>query len=184
MTFSRDLQRSRLTVFFRLILAIPQLLWLAIWGLATEIVVFLGWFAALFMGRLPDGFHSFIAQYLRCYTRVSAYLFLLSDPWPPFGGQPGGYSIEVNIAPPQEQSRVTVFFRLILAIPALLLVYVFRLVNEIVAFLGWFYCLATGQMNEGMQNVSAWMLHYEVQTFAYILLLTGRYPSLSSGQQP
>jgi len=179
-----DLQRSRLTVFFRLILAIPQLIWMEIWGIAAGVVLLLGWFAALFMGRLPDGFHNFLATYLRFYTRLSAYLFLLSDPWPPFGGQPGGYPVEVHIAPAQEQSRVTVFFRLILAIPALLLVYVFRLVNEIVAFLGWFYCLAMGQMHEGMQNVSAWMLHYEVQTAAYLMLLTGRYPSLSSGQQP
>jgi hypothetical protein len=74
---------------------------------------------------------------------------------------------------------VTVFFRLILAIPAMILVYVFRLVNQIVAFLGWFYCLFTGHMHQGMRDISLWMVRYELQTYAYLLLLTGRYPSLA-----
>lgn len=181
MTVGGDLQRSRLTVFFRLIIAIPHLIWMLLWGILAEIVVIVAWFAALFTGRVPEGLHNFLATYLRFYTRLSAYLFLLSDPYPPFGGNPGGYPVDVVIAPAAEQSRLTVLFRLILVIPAALLVYVFRLVNEIVAFLGWFYCLFTGQMHEGMQNLSIWLLRYEVQTAGYVFLLTGRYPSLGGG---
>ena len=56
--------------------------------------------------------------------------------------------------------------------------------NQIVAFLGWFYALATGRMNEGMRNLSAWLLRYEVQTYAYVMLLTGRYPSLAGAPTP
>ena len=74
---------------------------------------------------------------------------------------------------------MTVFFRIFVAIPALVLTYVFRTVNGVIAFLAWFYCLATGRMHEGMRNTSAWLLRYEVQTYAYLLLLTGRYPSLA-----
>jgi Domain of unknown function (DUF4389) len=183
MTVGGDLQRSRLTVFFRLIIAIPHLIWVMLWGILAEIVVIVAWFAALITGRVPEGLHGFLASYLRFYTRLSAYLFLLSDPYPPFGGAPGGYPVDVQIAPATEQSRVTVLFRLILVIPAALLVYVFRLVNEIVAFLGWFHCLFTGRMHEGMQNLSIWLLRYEVQTAAYVLLLTGRYPSLNGAPQ-
>src|ERR1700754_3288381 len=91
MTVSPDLRRTRLTVFFRLILVIPQLIWLALWGILVEICVFFAWFAALFIGRVPDGMHDFMTSYLRCLTRVSAYSLLLSDPWPPFGGAEGGY---------------------------------------------------------------------------------------------
>ena len=74
---------------------------------------------------------------------------------------------------------MTVFFRVLLAIPALFLCYVFRLVNQVIAFLGWFYCLFTGHMHRGMRDISAWMLRYELQTYGYLFLLTGRYPSLS-----
>ena len=172
-----DLKRTRLTVFFRLLLAIPQLIWIALWGILVYIAVLVAWFAALFTGRVPDGLHEFIARYLRALTHVSSYLFLLADPWPPFGGVEGSYPVDVRVAPAAPQSRLTVFFRLILAIPALLLVYVFRLVNQIIAFIGWFYCLATGHMHQGMRDISAWLLRYEVQTYGYIFLLTGEYPS-------
>lgn len=179
MTVGTDLRRSRLTVFFRLLIAIPHLIWMSIWGFVAELVLIVAWVVALFAGRVPEGLHNFLASYLRFYTRVSAYLLLLSDPYPPFGGAEGGYPVDVRIAPAAPQSRLTVFFRLILAIPAALLTYVFRLVNEVVAFLGWFYCLFTGRMHEGMQNISTWLLRYEVQTTAYTLLLTQRYPSLN-----
>jgi hypothetical protein len=173
-----DLRRSRLTVFFRLLLAIPQALWLSIWSIAVALTVLIAWFAALVTGRVPDGLHNFNASFLRYATRVSGYLFLLAEPWPWFtNAEP--YPLDARIDPPAEQSRLTVFFRLILAIPALILVYVFRAVNEIVAFIAWFYCLAVGHMHEGMRNLSAWLLRYEVQTYAYLMLLTGRYPSLA-----
>jgi len=173
-----DLRRSRLTVFFRLLLVIPHLIWLYLWSIPVTFAVVIAWFAALFTGRVPDGLHDFNASFLRYSTRVTGYLFLLADPWPPFSAsQP--YPIDVRVDPPQQQSRPTVFFRVFLAIPALILVYVFRAVNQIVAFFAWFYCLVVGQMHEGMRNLSAWLLRYEVQTYGYLLLLTGRYPSLA-----
>lgn len=173
-----DLHRSRLTVFFRLLLAIPHLIVVGLWAIAVDIVVFIAWLIAIFTGRVPDGLHNFIAGWLQYATRVTAYVFLLSNPFPPFGPM-GTYPVDARIDPPQQQSRLTVFFRGLLAIPALLLTYVFRAVNQIVALLGWFYCLATGHMNEGMRDISAWLLRYETQTWGYVLLLTGSYPSLS-----
>ena len=173
-----DLQRNRLTVFFRLLLAIPHFVVVALWAIAVYILVFVGWIIGIFTGRVPDGLHNFIATWLRYATRVTAYVFLLADPWPPFGDA-GTYPVDARIDPPQQQSRLTIFFRSLLAIPAFLLTYVFRMVNQIVAFLGWFYCLFTGHMNEGMRDISAWLLRYETQTWGYVLLLTPRYPSLS-----
>jgi hypothetical protein len=176
-----DLRRNRLTVFFRLLLAIPQLVWLWLWGIAVYFAVIIAWFAALFTGRVPEGLHSFVASWIRCSTHVRAYALLLADPWPPFGGAFGTYPVDVRIDGPDRQNRLTVFFRYLLAIPALLLTYVFGIVNNLVAFLGWFYCLALGRMNEGMRDLSAWLLRFEVQTLAYLMLLTGRYPSLAGG---
>ena len=143
------------------------------------VVVIISWFAALFTGRLPDGLHNFLARFLRAGTHLSAYIFLLADPWPPFGGSPGSYPVDLRVDPPADQSRVTVLFRIFLAIPALILCYVFRIVNQIVAFLGWFYCLFTGRMHQGMRDISLWMLRFEVQTYAYLMLLTGKYPSFA-----
>jgi hypothetical protein len=173
-----DLRRSRVTVFFRLLLAIPGLIWLGIWGIAAEFAVLIAWFAALFTARVPVGIHGFIASWVRYSTRVLGYAFLLAEPWPGFTNA-DPYPIDARIDPPEIQGRVGVFFRLVLAIPALLLVYVFRLVNQIVGFLAWFYCLFAGHMHEGMRNLSAWLLRYEVQAYGYMFLLTARYPSLA-----
>jgi len=173
-----DLRRSRLTVFFRLLLAIPHLIVLAVWGLVAELALVVAWVAALVLGRVPDGLHGFLASFVRYSTRVTAYVFLLAEPFPPFGSG-GSYPIDVRIDGPAPQNRLGVFFRLVLAIPAILLTYVFRIVNQVVAFLGWFYALALGRMNEGMRNISAWLLRYEAQTYAYVFLLTSRYPSLA-----
>jgi hypothetical protein len=174
-----DLRRSRLTVFFRLLLAIPQAIWLELWGIVAFVAIVIAWFAALILGRVPDGLHAFITRYVRAATHLTAYVFLLADPWPPFSGAEGSYPVDVRVDPAAPQSRLTVLFRVLLAIPALIIAYAFRVVNQLVAFVGWFYCLATGHMHEGMRDISAWMLRYEVQTYSYLLLLTSRYPSFA-----
>jgi Domain of unknown function (DUF4389) len=173
-----DLRRSRLTVFFRLLLAIPHIIWLGLWGFVVYFVALLGWLIALFTGRLPDAFHNFIASYVRYFTHAYAYWHLLADPFPSFSGS-AAYVVDLEIAPAENQSRLTIFFRILLAIPAFLIAYVFRFLISILAFIGWFYALATGRMSAGIENLGNYALRYESQTVAYSLLLTEKYPSLS-----
>jgi hypothetical protein len=173
-----DLQRSRLTVFFRLFLAIPLFIWVAIWGIAVLFAVIVGWIVTLVAGRLPDPLHNFLAAYNRFQTHVNAYFYIAANPYPGFTGAPG-YPIDVDIAPATAQSRLTVLFRLILAIPAFIVVQVLQLVGQVIGFLAWFYALFTGTLNEGMRDLLAYWLRYQAQTFGYVMLLTGRYPSFS-----
>ena len=176
-----DLRRTRLTVFFRLLLAIPQLIWLYFFGIVAAFALLFAWIVAVFTGRVPDSLHDLLARYQRLTTHVAAYTLLIANPWPPFGGSPGTYPIDLRVDEAAPQSRLTVFFRGLLAIPALVLAYVFRLVNTLIAVLGWFYSLIFGRMHEGMRDLSAWMLQFEMQTYCYLFLLTGRYPSFAGG---
>ena len=173
-----DLQRNRLTVFFRLILAIPHLIWLAVWGIVAALAVIANWFATLVKGQSPEGLHNFLATYLRYQTHVYAYVLLLADPFPGFGGKPG-YPIDVEIDPPRPQNRWTVGFRLILAIPAYIVSGILGYLNRALAVFSWFIALAMGSVPEGLRNFAAFALRYEQQTAAYSLLLTGRYPSFN-----
>jgi hypothetical protein len=175
-----DLRRSRLTVFFRLILAIPHLIVVTVWGIVSWLIAIVAWFATLFAGRTPDGLHNAQASFVRYHTRVNAYIYLLADPFPPFGAG-GGYPVDLEIAPPETQNRLTVFFRVILAIPALILASILQQLLGVLAFIGWFVALFTGKMPQGMEDLGAFCLRYYEQTTAYVLLLTGRYPSLSGG---
>jgi hypothetical protein len=173
-----DLERSRLTVFFRLLLALPHLVWVAIWGIAVFFAVIAAWFVGIFTGRVPDGIHDFIATWVRYATHVNAYFSLAADPFPDFGGAPG-YPVDVDIAPPQKQSRLTIFFRGLLAIPAFIVLYLLGYVAQIVMFFAWFIALFTGRLPNGLRDVLAYWLRYGAQTYGYQLLLTQKYPSFA-----
>ncbi len=189
-----DLHRSRLTVFFRFFLAIPHLLWLALWGVIVLVVAIVSWFATLFSGRSPQSLHDFLAGYLRYLTHVEAYLYLGANPFPGFFlGSIGPYPIDLDIDPPAPQSRWKTFFRLLLLVPALLLVAAFfggggsggrsggfsipaAGVVGTASFLVWFAALGRGRAPRGLRDLIAWGLGYSAQTTAYLLLLTDRYP--------
>jgi hypothetical protein len=173
---SDDLGRSRLTVFFRLLLAIPHIIWLTLWALVAYVVAVANWLATLFRGTSPASLHRFLAAYVRYQNHVYAYLFLVGNPFPGFTGKEGSYPVEPLIEGPREQSRWKVFFRLPLAIPALLLDSAYGGLLGVVAFLGWFASLANGRMPVGMRNAGALALRYAAQTNGYLLLLTDRYP--------
>jgi hypothetical protein len=178
-----DLQRNRLTVFFRLILAIPLFLWATLWGVIAVLAWVVNWFATLFMGRSPDGLHDFLATYLRYLTHVRAYALLVADPFPGFTGTQGTYPIDLEVDPPEPQNRLTVFFRFVLAIPALLLMYILTNLSQLLAVFSWFIALVMGRVPEGLRNFAALALRIETQTYAYLMVLTERYPSFNVGIQ-
>ena len=173
-----DLQRNRLTVFFRLLLVIPHFVWLMLWGIAVWFAVVAAWFVGIFTGRVPGGLHDFIASYLRYTTHVYAYFLIAADPFPAFNGA-RGYPIDLEIAPPVQQSRLAIFFRILLAIPAFFVLWVLQYVAQVVAFLAWFYALFAGKLHVGLRDVLAYYLRYNAQTGGYVSLLTQRYPSFS-----
>jgi hypothetical protein len=176
-----DLRRSRLTVFFRILLVIPHLVWLYVWAFAVVWVIAFNWFATLFAGRTEDDVHSFIGRWVRYLTHVNAYLLLVANPWPRFSGKPGTYPVDLELDLPEAQSRWVTLFRIVLVIPAYVFSTVLSTVGQVIAFIGWFVCLALGRMPKGMRDLAAYCLRYQAQTFAYLFLLTSRYPSLASG---
>ncbi len=174
-----DLRRSRLTVFFRLLLVIPLLIWGALWTFVAAFAVLVAWLVALVTGRVPHGLHRFLAALVRFSTHLSAYFWIAANPYPGFTGAPG-YPVDCEIDDPAKQNRLTVLFRLVLAIPALIVVNALQNLAGILAVIAWFIALFTGRMNEGLRDLLAYCLRYQAQTYGYVLLLTRRYPSFST----
>lgn len=171
-----DLRRSRVTTFFRLVLAIPHLIWLGLWGIAAFVVMVVNWFAVLITGRSPDVMHGFLGEYLRYTTQVYAYVALAADPYPPFGPETDGYVVDLVVADSAPQDRLTVLFRLPLALPALVISGAYFGLASVAAVLGWFAVLATGRMPRGLRNAVALALRYNAQLYGYAFVLTDRYP--------
>jgi hypothetical protein len=84
------------------------------------------------------------------------------------------------IAPPAPQARWKTLLRIVLVIPAYVFAYVLGYVLSIVAFLGLFYALAMGRYPRGFRDFSAYCLRFQAQTFAYLFLLTDKYPMLAN----
>jgi hypothetical protein len=171
-----DLRRSRLTVFFRLLLTVPHFVWLTLWGIAAFFAVIANWFVTLFRGRPAASLHRFLSAFLRYQTHVYAYLQLVANPFPGFTGRPGSYPVELDTPSPERQNRWRTGFRILLAVPALMVSGALATTAFIAALLSWFYALARGRVPRGLRNLGAFQLRYQAQVFGYLILLTDRYP--------
>jgi len=169
-------ERSRLTVFFRLLLALPHIIWLVLWSILAILAGIVAWTIALVIGRVPVALHRFLAAWIRYRMHVGAFLLLVGGPFPGFVGAAGSYPVDVQIDPPQRQRRLVTLFRFWLAIPAFFLAGGYAVAVLVVALLGWFAALVTGRMPEGIRNLGAVALRYDAQTNAYLFLVTPRYP--------
>jgi hypothetical protein len=192
-----DLRRTRLTVFFRLLLAIPHYIWLFLWTLLTIVLAVVMWVATLVAGRPPAGLHRLMCSYVRYQVHLSSYLALVANPYPPFNGEQGEHPIDVVLPGPAPQARLKTLVRIILAIPALALAsalggsggvrfttgrqrsagaYGGGALIGAVAVLGWFASLARGRMPKGLRDAGAYSIGYSAQVLAYLLFVTDRYP--------
>jgi len=173
---TNDLERSRLTVLFRPLLAIPHVVWLALWTIAVLVAVLAAWITALVTARVPGSLQRFLAAWVRYDLHVNAFLFLVGRRFPGFSGRDSSYAIDVRIEPAHRLDRGKVLFRAVLVVPALLLTSALAAVLLVIAVLAWPYGLVTGRMPEGLRDLGATCLRYAAQTWAYLLLLTDRYP--------
>ena len=171
-----DLARPRLTVLFRLFLAIPHFVWIVLWTIAVAAIWIVACITALVLGRLPTPLHRFFAAYVRYATHLVAFVCLIGRRFPGFTGREGSYGIDLVIAPPERQHRLTILFRTVLALPAFFVGSALGGVALVIAFLAWWYALVTARMPEGMRNLGVACLRYSGQTYAYALFVTGRYP--------
>jgi Domain of unknown function (DUF4389) len=181
--------RNRLTTFFRYIVAIPWLIVASIYGFVAEIVAVIAWFAIVFTGKYPPGLYDFNAGYLRMVSRVNGFEYLLTDGWPPFGGDDdANYPIRVGVPAPLDQyDRLKTGLRLIIGIPVYLLAIVQAIILSVCAVIAWFVILFTGKVPDGLFNPIRSASAYLTRAGGYFLLLTEDYPPFTyeeSGAAP
>jgi hypothetical protein len=201
LTVDDDLQRSRLTVFFRLLLALPHIIWLGMWAVAALVLAPVLWVATLVRTQPPGWMHNFYTAFVRYAVHLNAYLGMAANPYPGFLGDPGSYPVDVEFPEPVPQNRWSIAFRWVLAVPPLMLAAALGAgygggfgngwsvsfsvgVLTIVPFLAWFACLARAAMPRGFRDVVVYALTYGAQAYAYLLLLTPRYPNADPALAP
>ncbi len=143
----------------------------------------ISWFAALFTGQVPAGLADFLAGYLRWFSRVTAYVWLLTDAYPPFALADEAYPVRVSVTPGR-LNRLAVLFRLFLAIPAFIVAEVAGWGIGIAALVIWLIVLIAGRMPDTLYQALAAILRYLIRLQGYWLLLTATYPGGLFGDQP
>jgi hypothetical protein len=176
MWFGGTAAQNRVTVLFRAILAIPQFIVLWFLFIAGFFVLVIGWFGALFTGRLPEFASTFLGGVIRWEIRVNAYMFLLTDQYPPFTLEDVDYPVRTILPERTELNRVSVFFRIILAIPA-------SVFSQIVIggltlpllFIMWIVVIVTGSMPPPLYDAYAALLRYQARYHTWFTMITSEY---------
>lgn len=193
--------RDRLTTAFRFFLALPHLIlvggpvaviswtgwtakngWTYGWSSGTGVLgmvacatAFISWFAIVIVGRHPEGLWSLAAFYLRWRVRAISYMTLLRDEYPPFGD--GDYPAELVLAAPEQpRNRLTVFFRCLLALPHLFVLWLLSIAWAFTTAIAWIAILLTGRFPEVLYGFGIGVLAWDTRVEAYMLLLRDEYP--------
>jgi Domain of unknown function (DUF4389) len=118
--------------------------------------------------------------------------YAFADQGSAFAGQPwagsppadlrsvtGPAPVLMSFGPPASQQRVTVAFRAILAIPHLIVLVALVAAAEVVAFIGWWAALFTGQIPSWAHEFITGVLRWQSRVYGYLFFLTDQYPPFS-----
>ena len=170
--------RNRVTVVFRIILAIPHLIVSQVWGYLAQVLAVVQWFIILFTGNRNEDIWKLQKSWLEYSCRVVGYTDLLFDPYPAFGTAPGPVPVRSDIAFEGPANRLTSGLRLIWLIPALVIAAVFGIAAAVVVVISWFAIVITGRQPRGMWDFVLKYVRYYLQVQSYGLLMTDTYPKL------
>lgn len=167
-------------------LAIPHFVVLYVLGIVASVLSIVAWFAIVFTGKLPSGIAEWLALYLRYGNRVSAYAGFLRPEYPPFSletgsGDPGEYpGVRTDLNPAlSDRNRVTTFFRFLLVIPHVVVLFFVGLAASILWVIALFAVLFTGRWPAGLHRFVLGYLRWSLRVNAYSNLLTDEYPPFS-----
>lgn len=176
---------ARWRVIGNLILSIPHQIVLFALGMFSLVVDVFSWIAIVITGKLPAGLAGVNCMLIRYSARVGTYESFMRTSYPPFdfdtstednGKDP---EVTVNFAPEYtDRSRASVFFRFILLIPVVIVMYFWSLLSFIVGVIGFFAVLILGRWPEGLRNFLVGVNRFIVRMNAYGGLLTDKFPPL------
>ncbi len=197
--------RNRLTVAFRIILAIPHLIivggpgfalgggWFywrngfeswrfgggfsgsGVLGAVAFVVAVVAWFAIVFTGDHPRGLWDLTRMYMRWRTKAVAYTAMFRDDYPPFGE--AEYPVTYEIAyPDQPRNRWSVGLRVFYLIPHAIVLFFLNIAWAVTSVIAWFAILFTGEYPAGLYRFGVGVMRWGIRVESYALLMRDEYP--------
>jgi len=182
--------RNRVTVLFRVVLAVPVVLLLALFQ-GTSVSVdtpnggaLLGGFLflptlllLLFRHRYPRWWFDFNVQLFALVNRISVYLLLLRDEYPSTEDR---QALDLRVPYPDAKtalSRGLPLVKWLLAIPHYIVLVILSIGVVVAVIIAWFAILLSGRCPRGIHDFLVGYLRWSARVYCYALLLTtDRYP--------
>ena len=176
-------RQRRATIVFRILIVFPQALIVGILNYCLAWLAFLSWFQVLITGEITPDRWNLSVRIINYMLRVNAYSYLLTDQHPPFELYDASYPVELFVEA-QRFSRWGVFFRIILAIPVLVLQECLGIGIFIILIFAWLIALVLGRLPEGIHWTLASIVRFQTRVLGYMMLVTPRYPWGLLGDPP
>ena len=193
--------RNKMTVAFRIILAIPHLLlvggtvgigslyafrggWYGsfgssgVLGAVAGVCAIISWFAILFANQHPEGLRNLCSFYLRWKVRAMAYVGLFRDDYPPFGDADYPSTLDLTMAE-FPRDKMSVALRIIYVIPHAIVLLFLGIAWFFTSVVAWFAILINGEYPQGLYNFGMGVFRWSTRVEAYMLLLVDQYPPFS-----
>ena len=173
----RQAEYHRFLPLVKWLLAFPHYIALIFVGIGAFFALIGAFFAVLFTGNWPRGLFDFVAGTLRWGYRVSAYVLLLTDEYPPFSlAEEPDYPVRIRVDYPEHIDNWRPLVHWLLVIPYLIVAGVLVWVAGIVSFIAIFVILFTKEMSQGMFDLIAIPMRWQLRGHAYAYWMVDRYP--------
>jgi hypothetical protein len=86
------------------------------------------------------------------------------------------YPAQFSLDPPEKIANWRPLVQWFLAIPHYVILYVLRIVSNVVGVISWFAILFTGSLPEGLANVQAMYFRYSIRVSTYVAFMREEYP--------
>jgi hypothetical protein len=168
---------NRFLPLIKWLLAFPHYLVLIFLGIGALFAVLIAFFAVLITGRFPRGLWDYVTGVHRWATRVIAYVFLLTDQYPPFSLEDDpAYPVRVEFDYPEQVNRWRPLVHWLLVIPYLFVAGVFYWLTGVLTIIAFFTILFTKQIPKGIFELMVPGLRWTARGNAYSYYMTKQYP--------
>jgi TRAP-type mannitol/chloroaromatic compound transport system permease small subunit len=175
--------RDKKTVFWRGILAFPVVIFLATftemahWGWTSGFLVVPTLLALVFTGKYPSYVLSFNHALIELQTRVTAYVFLLTDDYPSIERNPKIAVLLPDVDGGKKLGRGIQILKVLFAIPLVIVGLIYAIGAAFVTFAAWIHTWSTGSYPEWALNYILGTIQFWNRLYGYALLMvTDEYP--------
>ena len=176
--------RDRVTVLFRGILVFPMFIYLGSlmqawhWGISSVVFTVPVILTLVFRGKYPSYILTFNHAMLELSTRITAYVLFLTDDYPSIERNENVAVLFPDVEGGKKLSRWQPIFKVIFAIPLIILGIIYMVLSIILSFLAWIHILVTGNYPDPVIKWVIGCIKYWNRLIGYAgVLVTDEYPT-------